>query len=150
MIYIISSLLLLIIFIMSVVVHEVSHGKVANYLGDPTAELAGRLTLNPIPHIDLVGSIIIPFLLFFSHAGIMFGWAKPVPIDTFNLRKPRRDAAIISMAGPGANIALAVIASVLLHFSTFIDTSWTVLLGLFILVPLIKINCGLAIFNLIP
>src|SRR4030042_6156328 len=84
-------------------IHEFSHAWAAEHLGDPTPRLQGRLTLNPLPHIDLFGTILLPLLLAFSGTGFMFGWAKPVQFDPFNLRNPRRDGALISIAGPVSN-----------------------------------------------
>lgn len=136
--------------IISVVIHEYSHGKVADRLGDPTAKIAGRLTLNPIPHIDPIGSIILPLLLIFSQAGILFGWAKPVPVDFYNLRNPRKDAALISLAGPGANLLLALVCAVLLNLFIFFKLSFLATIGSLLLIPLIQINVILGIFNLLP
>src|SRR3990167_8818312 len=97
----------ILILIMSVVVHEVSHGLVANYLGDPTARLAGRLSFNPLKHLDILGSILVPLLLIMSKAGIIFGWAKPVPVNTYNLRW-KYGEALVSGAGPASNILIAL------------------------------------------
>src|SRR6185437_7605397 len=88
------------ILIVSIVIHEVAHGYAANALGDPTARLSGRLTLNPIKHIDLVGSILVPAFLVLTGAGILFGWAKPVPYNPFNLKNQRWGEAIVAAAGP--------------------------------------------------
>src|SRR3989338_3374784 len=104
----------ILILIMSVVVHEVSHCFVANYLGDPTARLQGRLTLNPLPHIDPIGSVLVPLLLFFTNADIMFGWAKPVPVNQYNLRG-KFGEAIVAGAGPLSNIGLALIFGLLIR-----------------------------------
>ncbi len=141
--------LYIVILLFSVVLHEVSHGKVADELGDPTARLAGRLTLNPIPHLDLFGSIILPLILIFSGTGFLFAWAKPVPIDPYNLKNPRRDSAIISLAGPGTNFLLAIIASILLRLFTFLSIPFLFLIGS-ILVIVINVNVILGLFNLIP
>lgn len=92
--------------VFAVTVHEAAHGYVAKYLGDNTASMLGRLTLNPLRHIDLIGTIIIPTVLLFL-GGIIFGWAKPVPINAQNLRHPRRDLAIVSLAGPLSNVFMA-------------------------------------------
>src|SRR3989344_5320828 len=97
----------LIILIFSAIVHEVSHGTIADKLGDPTARLAGRLTLNPIKHLDPFGSVILPLSLFFASGGaLFFGWAKPVPYNPINLKKPRRDAGLIALAGPVSNLVM--------------------------------------------
>ena len=103
------------VLILSVVVHEVSHGFAANALGDPTARLQGRLTMNPLPHIDLIGSIFVPFLLFLSHTGIMIGWAKPVPVNPYNLRGKHAEA-LVAAAGPFSNLLLALIFGLLVRF----------------------------------
>src|SRR3989344_4725964 len=92
------------VLIMSVVIHEVSHGYVADYLGDPTARLAGRLTLNPLKHLDWFGSVIFPGLLILLHAGFVFGWAKPVPYNPHNLRAGKWGPAIVAAAGPASNL----------------------------------------------
>lgn len=90
-------------------VHEVAHGYVAYLLGDKTARILGRLTLNPSKHIDIFGTILVPAILLLLKSGVIFGWARPVPIDTRNLRHPRRDFALISLAGPMANLIMAII-----------------------------------------
>ncbi|HPI24743.1 MAG TPA: site-2 protease family protein, partial [Candidatus Paceibacterota bacterium] len=99
----------IIVLVMSVVIHEVSHGYMAYVLGDPTAKLAGRLTLNPIAHIDPFGSIILPLLLSLLPGGIVFGWAKPVPYNPYNLQAGKWGPAYVAAAGPASNILLAVI-----------------------------------------
>jgi len=96
-------------FVLSVILHEVAHGWVADKLGDPTARNAGRLTLNPIRHIDIYWTIILPLLLYFSTSGrFVLGGAKPVPINPYNFKNPRRDMAFSSLAGPGANLLIAI------------------------------------------
>lgn len=121
--------------ILAVTVHEFSHAATADQLGDPTARLAGRLTLNPLAHLDPLGTLSL--LLFH------FGWGKPVPFDPFNLANPKRDGALISLAGPVANLILAIVLSVLAHLFS------ASFLNLF-LIPIIELNVILAIFNLIP
>jgi Zn-dependent protease len=135
----------ILILVMSVVVHEVSHGWAAHYLGDPTARLAGRLTINPIPHIDPIGSVLVPLLLFFTGAGVLFGWARPVPVNPYNLRG-RYGEAIVAAAGPLSNIALAVI------FGFCVRVAAPFLPPAFIEIALIVvlINLVLALFNLVP
>jgi Zn-dependent protease len=93
----------------AITVHEVAHGWVARRLGDPTAMMLGRLTLNPIKHIDPLGTLLIPALLLVMHAPFLFGWAKPVPVTWQNLRNPKRDMALVAVAGPGANLAMALL-----------------------------------------
>lgn len=122
-------------FLIAITIHEFSHGYVADRLGDPTPRLAGRLTLDPRAHLDLVGTLMILFA--------PFGWAKPVPIDPFNLRNPRRDNALISFAGPVANLLVAILGAVLIRFIPL--PIITYLLSLIVI-----LNVNLAIFNLIP
>lgn len=140
----------LIILILSVVLHEVAHGWVANKLGDPTARALGRLTLNPIPHIDPIGSIVVPSLLLLFQTGFLIGWAKPVPYNPFRLKKPNLGGALIAAAGPLTNLAIAGVASVaaqLLH-SNFQDGSMD---GAVAIIGFIAfINVILAVFNLFP
>ncbi len=142
-------LIFLILLIFSVILHEIAHGFVADRMGDPTARLAGRLTLNPIPHIDPIGTILLPLFLILTHAGILFGWAKPVPFDPFNLKNPRRDAAIISLAGPATNLLIAILSSLIIRLILITHAS-----GISFLIPilagLLQINIVLGIFNLLP
>ena len=133
----------IIILILSIVVHEVSHGYAANYLGDPTARLAGRLSLNPIKHIDPIGSIIFPALTWFG-GGFIFGWAKPVPVNPYNLRDQKWGEALVALAGPASNILLAVIFGLVLRIGV-LDGGSAGLLSFVVI-----INLVLAIFNLIP
>lgn len=109
--------LMIIPLIFAVVVHEVAHGWVALKSGDPTAKLLGRLTLNPIKHIDLFGTILVPALMAFV-GGFIFGWAKPVPVNWRNLRNPRRDMALVAFAGPATNLLMAAIWAILLSFTS--------------------------------
>ncbi|OGM16191.1 hypothetical protein A2V56_02610, partial [Candidatus Woesebacteria bacterium RBG_19FT_COMBO_42_9] len=132
---------------LAIITHEVAHGLMADKLGDPTARLMGRLTLNPIPHIDIYGTIIVPALLFLFHSPFLFGWAKPVPIDPYNLKNPKKDAALISLAGPAANVILAVLLSIFLRILLVVFPQGN-LFNLFFY--LIEFNIILAIFNLIP
>ena len=98
----------IICFAFTIIIHEVAHGWMADRLGDPTAKLLGRLTLNPIPHIDLYGTILLPLFLILMHSPFLFGWAKPVPYDPYNLKDPKKDSALISLAGPLANIIIEI------------------------------------------
>jgi Zn-dependent protease len=135
-----------------VVIHEVSHGQVAYILGDPTAKLAGRLTLNPLRHLDPFGSIILPGLLILMSmafgGGIIFGWAKPVPINPYNFRDQKYGEAKVALAGPAANILLAVVFGVLLRFLPLVS-DFTQGLGM-VFGYVVWVNLLLAIFNLIP
>src|SRR6185503_13604310 len=101
--------------ILAITLHEAAHGYVALLFGDPTAKERGRLSLNPIRHVDLFGTIILPGLLLLSHAPFVLGWAKPVPVSFNRLRNPRRDMVWVAVAGPGMNIALALLSGVLFH-----------------------------------
>lgn len=134
-------------FVVAITVHEAAHAWMADRLGDPTARLTGRLSLNPLVHYDKVGTTLLLVLVFMRAIGIPvipFGWAKPVPFDPYNLKNPRRDSAIISFAGPLSNIILAVILSVILRIVGVISPLTL------IFIPVISLNIVLAIFNLIP
>jgi len=145
--------------LIAIIFHEVAHGFVANKLGDPTAKMLGRLTLNPMPHIDPVGTVLVPLMiLYFSQGQFIFGYAKPVPINPMNFRNPKRDMAISAVAGPMTNILLAI-ASILL-IKIFVvplssvlpeSVSSSVLSPIFLILQAsIKWNVILAAFNLIP
>ncbi len=154
---------------LAVVLHEYAHGWVANYYGDDTARRHGRLTLNPLAHIDRMGTIIVPLLCVLLPGGFLFGWAKPVPITPGRLRNPRRDMALVAAAGPAMNFALAIFSGIVLNVLLAVDPTlqnhWppqpgiaprTDLLGM-LLVPLaamalfsIIINTLLFAFNLLP
>ena len=146
-------LISLIFLIYSAILHEIAHGFVAERLGDPTARLMGRLTLNPKNHIDPIMSIALPLILILSGSPVIFGAAKPVPVDPFNFREPKKDMALVSLAGPGTNLLIAVTFALicrLLFPSLSLDViRSTGLLG-FILGTVVYINILLAIFNLIP
>ena len=144
---VIDVILYICILIMSVVVHEVAHGYVADYLGDRTARYAGRLTVNPIPHLDLLGSIILPGLLVLSGAPFLVGWAKPVPFNLSNIRNPRWGASLVAIAGPASNLLLVMIFSFLFWVGGNIGLSPD-LLGIFGMV--VTVNLVLMLFNLIP
>jgi Zn-dependent protease len=143
--------------LLGVILHEVAHGWVANKLGDPTARLSGRLTLNPLAHIDPFGSILIPGILILSHAPFIFGYAKPVPVNFQNLRNPKKDMVWVALAGAVTNLLLAFTFSIVHRFLLAASPLWEFpLLGL-ILQPLVLmlrygvvINVALAVFNLIP
>jgi Zn-dependent protease len=139
---------MIIALLFSVVVHECSHGLAAYYLGDPTAKKMGRLTLNPLPHIDPVGTILVP-LVMYMFGGMMFGWAKPVPVNGAYFRNPIRDHAIVAIAGPASNLLLAFICSVILGVIASISSNPEGFL-IQLLQAGVVINTVLAIFNLIP
>jgi len=144
--YLFSNPLLFIITLISlliaITIHEFSHAWAADYLGDPTPRLQGRLKLNPLVHIDNIGML---FLLFFG-----FGWGKPVEFDPYNLKEPRKDAAMISIAGPSSNFILAIILSLLLKLFIFLQLDIMIIIGGLIFVPMIQMNILLGVFNLLP
>ena len=140
-------LFLLIVLIYSAIIHEYSHGWMADRLGDPTAKYSGRLTLNPIPHIDPVGSILVPALLWLSNVGFIIGWAKPVPFNPYNLRDQKYGAAKVALAGPASNLILALIFGLIIRFMPN-EGIFAVLSALFSLI--VFINLLLMIFNLMP
>jgi Zn-dependent protease len=138
--------------VIAIVFHEVAHGLVARRLGDPTAEERGRLSFNPVRHVDLFGTLILPMMLAITHAPV-FGWAKPVPVDFARLRHPRRDMVLVALAGPGMNLVLALIGAALLAATLALsggaeDGAARFLAdsaGTFVL-----INIFLGVFNLLP
>jgi Zn-dependent protease len=140
------------VLLFSVTIHEVSHGFIAEKRGDPTAKIAGRLTLNPIAHLDLFGSIIFPLLLVIARSPFVFGWAKPVPVNFYNLINPKKDMILVAIAGPVSNFLLGFICAIFLRI-----LNMSLFLPLFILQLLVKIfvygiiiNTILGVFNLIP
>ncbi len=133
------------ILIFSAIFHEYMHGFAAERLGDPTARQAGRLTLNPIPHLDPVGSIFLPLLLVLSGASFILGWAKPVPYNPYNLRDRKYGDAKVAVAGPLANLILALIFGLVLRFAPFVSVTFSTLLA-----SIVYINLLLMVFNLIP
>lgn len=140
----------LVILIFSAVIHEVSHGYMADYLGDPTAKMQGRLTLNPIPHLDPMGSVVIPALMFFAQIPFIFGYAKPVPYNPRMLSNKKWGDTWVAAAGPGSNIALALLLSgVYQLLPVFISQQTTAPLEPLFTIA-IGINIMLALINLIP
>ena len=151
---------------LAIIVHEVAHGLVARKLGDDTAARAGRLTLNPLPHVDLVGSILLPLLCWLSHSGFMFGWAKPVPVNFNRLNRPKRDMGIVAAAGPVANLLLAILfvivgrfAAELLPRGAFLR--WimeniqngvvvSLVIGIFNLMPILPLDGGRILVSILP
>ncbi len=144
--YLFSNPLIFLIYLSSLLVaitiHEFSHAWAADYLGDPTPRLQGRLKLNPLVHIDNMGMLL---LLFFG-----FGWGKPVQFDPYNLKDPRRDAAFISIAGPSSNFILAIVLALLLKLFIILQLNFLTIIGGLIIVPMIKMNVVLGVFNLLP
>lgn len=137
--------IIIFILLFSVIFHEVAHGLMAERLGDSTARYAGRLTLNPIPHIDLFGSILLPAFLLLVNSPILFGAAKPVPVDYRNLRNMRWGMILVSLAGPATNFLLAVVAAIVLRLTPNISS-----IGQGLLMQTITLNLVLCFFNLIP
>lgn len=144
--------------LIAITFHELSHGFIANKLGDPTAKMMGRLTINPIAHIDPFGTILLPLMLIFFGSPFVFGYAKPVPINPMNFKNPRRDMAISAAGGPATNILLAIVSMVMLKFAVFPLLSFAPAgMAATVLEPIammlkssIEINVMLASFNLIP
>ena len=131
-------------FVVAITIHEASHAFMADRLGDPTARLSGRLSLNPLVHYDPIGTTLLLVLSILRSIGvpiIPFGWAKPVPVDPYNLKNPKKDSAIISLAGPASNLIIALIVSIIAR----VFPLFTI-----IAVPFVMLNVSLAIFNLIP
>ncbi|OGI47243.1 MAG: peptidase [Candidatus Muproteobacteria bacterium RIFCSPHIGHO2_01_FULL_65_16] len=136
----------------AITVHEVAHGWVAMHLGDPTAQRLGRLTLNPLKHIDPLGTILIPALLLLLKTGFVFGWAKPVPVTWENLRRPKRDMVLVAAAGPGANLLMALIWGAVAKLGTLLPepAAWVAEPLKYMGVIGIMINIVLMVFNLFP
>jgi Zn-dependent protease len=132
--------------VVAIVFHEISHGLVARRLGDPTAAQRGRLSLNPLKHVDPFGTVILPLLLAISHAPI-FGWAKPVPVDYRRLNHPRRDMILVALAGPGMNFLLALVGSAMLAAALFLSGPKFLVDASLVFV---LTNVFLAVFNLLP
>ncbi len=143
-----TAILLVVVLIFSVIIHEISHGYMADYLGDSTARRAERLTLNPIKHIDPLGSVIIPALLALSPGNFIIGWAKPIPYNPYNLKNQRWGEALVAGAGPASNIAVAVIFSIVIRVGMsfgFLSSALIQAMSIIVLINLI-----LAFINLIP
>ena len=152
----------IVILIMSVVIHEVSHGYMAYYFGDVTAKIAGRLTLNPFKHLDMVGSVIVPAIAYLT-TGFIFGWAKPVPYNPYNLKNAKVGEPMVALAGPVSNFIVAIIFGLLIRFSgalgifsmTFIDAASlivliNIVLGTFNLIPIPPLDGSKILFGILP
>ena len=135
--------------IFAITVHEVAHGWVAKYYGDNTAWMLGRLTLNPIKHIDPVGTILVPGLML-AFTGFVFGWAKPVPVNVRNLRNPKHDMAIVALAGPVANILMALGWALFIRIALLINITEYSLPMIYVGIAGIMINLILALLNMLP
>jgi Zn-dependent protease len=143
----IMTIALIVALIISVVLHEMAHGYAANWLGDPTARLAGRLSPNPVVHLDPMMSVILPGLLVLTGSPILFGAAKPVPYNPYNLRNQKWGEAIVALAGPLANFVIAVVFAVLVRSAEVLSLSGTFVE---LAVSIIILNIFLAFFNLVP
>jgi len=153
-----ESIISYIVLLLAISTHECSHAWSAERLGDPTAKNLGRMTLNPIAHIDLIGTVLIPLIIIISGSGILFGWAKPVPVNPYNFRNPRKDNLWVSFSGPLSNFILAIISAFIYHLiffwlrGSFYSENWIYFFNPLILIIKfsIQLNIILAIFNLIP
>ena len=135
--------------IIAITLHEAAHGYVARFFGDDTAEKAGRISLNPLRHVDPIGTIVLPGLLLLLSAGFVFGYAKPVPVNFLNLRRPKQDMVWVAAAGPGMNVLLAVISTLLIYLPLALGLQLPALLVNVLLISM-QVNLLLAVFNLIP
>ncbi|MBI1888337.1 MAG: site-2 protease family protein [Candidatus Spechtbacteria bacterium] len=141
----------LLVLVMSVVIHEVSHGIVALWQGDPTAKLAGRLTINPMKHLDPLGSFLVPVGLFIiSRGSFVFGWAKPVPYNPYNLRNQKWGSAMVGLAGPFANFSIAILFGLFVRFLP-LQSGFPFIQNVFqLFVLIVMLNVFLGVFNLVP
>jgi len=140
----------LVVFFFSLVIHESAHAWMAYRCGDDTAKYAGRITLNPLPHIDPVGTIIFPLLLVLSRSPFVIGWAKPVPIDPRNFNNPRRDLVRVGAFGPASNILLAILSSLIVWLCSYLPGGKFTNSLMAVFISSVLINLLLAVFNLIP
>lgn len=157
----INTIFILVVLFFSIVIHEVAHGGIALHLGDPSAKYAGRLTLNPLKHIDPLGSIVLPLslLIFTGGKGPIFGWAKPVPVNPYNFKNGKRDELKVAIAGPAANFLVALFFGLLMRFSFLIQVfsapfsiivQYNILWALFNLVPIPPLDGSHILFSLLP
>ena len=135
--------------LLAITLHEAAHAFVAWKLGDDTAYVQGRVTINPINHIDPIGTFFLPGLLLLTGSPFLFGWARPVPVDFNRLRNPRRDMVLVALAGPGSNLLLALLAAASIHLLTFLSGDVYQWVGLN-LVNAVRINLLLCVFNMLP
>jgi len=135
--------------LLAITLHEAAHGYAALYFGDDTAKRAGRISINPIRHIDPVGTILLPGILLLMGSHVLFGYAKPVPVDFSRLRHPRRDSVYVAGAGPATNLFLAFISALLMHFLVFLPSEVAPLFQEMLTISL-WINVALAVINMIP
>lgn len=144
-----TTVFLVVSLVFSIILHEVAHGYAAYRLGDPTAAFSNRLTLNPIAHVDLFGSILLPLILIATHSPVLLGWAKPVPINPYNFRNYKRGVMITAAAGPLTNFSLALIGALLFHGAAMWGTPLALLACKFLFFFCMT-NVTLGVFNLIP
>lgn len=142
-----TQIAMIVALIISIIIHEMAHGYAANALGDPTARLQGRLSANPLVHIDPMMSVILPAILILSGSSFVFGAAKPVPYNPYNLRNQKWGEALVAAAGPASNIVLAIIFAGLVRFSDMLALSETFT---FLAFQIVALNLFLALFNLVP
>jgi Zn-dependent protease len=142
-----TQIAMILVLIVSVIIHEMAHGYAANALGDPTARLQGRLSPNPLVHIDPMMSVILPALLILSHSPIVFGAAKPVPYNPYNLTNQKWGEALVAVAGPASNVVIAIIFAALIHFSDLLHTTLAFNNLAF---QIVGLNLFLALFNMVP
>lgn len=153
---IVTGVFSIIVLIMSIVIHEVAHGYSAHLLGDDTAQLSGRLTLNPLKHLDPFGSVILPLLLIIMNAGFVIGWARPVPYNPANLRKGKMGNLIVAISGIAANLSLAIIFGLIIRFAPSMgfplyNIATNTINPFYIIASyIVRINLVLALFNIIP
>jgi Zn-dependent protease len=138
------------VFLYSVILHEIAHGWTANYFGDDTARISGRLSFNPLAHIDPVGSILVPFLLYFSQSGFLFGWAKPVPVNPYRLRGGLFSYRWVAAAGVLTNFFLAVVSALVIKLTIQFFGLAANNLGVLFFTAALQINLVLAVFNFLP
>jgi Zn-dependent protease len=136
--------------IFAITVHEVAHGWVAKKYGDNTASALGRLTINPIKHIDWLGTVILPGILLLTGTGFIFGWAKPVPVDARNFKNPRKDMAVVALAGPISNLLMALAWALLARVGGMVGVEFISLPLIYMGIAGISINLVLALINLLP
>ncbi|MCL0065520.1 site-2 protease family protein [Dehalococcoidia bacterium] len=140
-----ETIILIVVLIFSAVIHEVAHGAMAYHLGDPTAKYAGRLTLNPIPHLDPIGSILVPVFLIIMGSPFLFAWAKPVPFNPYNLRDQKYGSLKVAIAGPASNLLIALVFGLLIRIFPGLEGFPATFLF-----AIVFINILLAVFNLMP
>ena len=142
----------ILVLLFSIILHEVAHGWAAERLGDPTARMAGRITFNPLPHIDLFGTVILPISLILLHSSFVIGWAKPVPVNFYRLRRPRRDTILVSLAGILSNLTLAILISLVWRLVLLFELQPGTVFFFFanVVYYTVGINLLLAVFNLVP